>query len=217
MIFRFDVPQNTLVVFLCAFLFCITCSEQVSAQAQHRSSLIVLKADRVFDGNTLHDDWCVAVLDSLIVYAGPSEKFVPTLAARTISADSTQTIILKGMTLLPGFIEGHSHVLLHPYNETSWDDQVLRESRAERIARATVHLHKTLMAGFTTVRDLGTEGAGFDDIGLKQSIEKAVIPGPRMIVAGRALVATGSYGPKGFSPEFSHPVGAEEEIGRAHV
>src|SRR6202008_384288 len=103
---------------------------------------------------------------------------------------------LHGATLLPGLIEGHSHLFLHPYNEVTWDDQVLKESRAERTARAVVHARQTLLAGFTTTRDLGTEGAMYDDVGLKQAIEKGVIPGPRMLCATRAIVAPGSYGPR---------------------
>jgi imidazolonepropionase-like amidohydrolase len=101
---------------------------------------------------------------------------------------TTRIIELKGTTLLPGFIEGHSHLFLHPYNEVSWNDQVLKESRAERMARAVTHAQATLFAGFTTVRDLGTEGAAYDDAGLKKAIEKGIIPGPRMIIATRAIV-----------------------------
>jgi imidazolonepropionase-like amidohydrolase len=126
-----------------------------------------------------------------------------------------RTIDLPGLTLSPGLIEGHSHLLLHPYDETSWNDQVLRESVAERVARAVNHARATLEAGFTTTRDLGTEGAGYADVGLKQAIEKDVIPGPRMLVAGPAIVATGSYGPKGFRAEASVPLGAEEADGDA--
>ena len=80
-------------------------------------------------------------------------------------------MLLPGLTLLPGLIEGHSHLLLHPYNETSWTDQVLNESLAQRVARATVHARYTLMAGVTTTRDLGTEGAGYADVGLKEAID----------------------------------------------
>ena len=116
-------------------------------------------------------------------------------------------------TYCPGLIEGHSHLFLHPYNETPWNDQVLKESRAERVARATVHAKKTLLAGFTTVRDLGTEGAGYDDVGLKQAIEKGIIPGPRMLVATRAIVATGSYGPKELNNDIDAPKGAAEADG----
>src|SRR5258706_8316056 len=125
----------------------------------------------------------------------------------------SQIIELKGMTLLPGLIEGHSHLFLHPYNETSWDDQVLKESRAERTARAANHAKATLMAGLTTERDLGTEGAMYDDVGLKKAIEKGIIPGPRMIVATRAIVAKGSYGPKSESADVVLPQGAAEVAG----
>jgi imidazolonepropionase-like amidohydrolase len=117
------------------------------------------------------------------------------------------------MTLLPGLIEAHSHLLLHPYNEASWNDQVLKEPLALRVCRATNHARSTLLAGFTTIRDLGTEGAGQADVGLKQAIEQGIIPGPRMLVVTRAIVATGSYGPKGFAPELIIPQGAEEADG----
>ena len=117
------------------------------------------------------------------------------------------------MTLLPGLIEGHSHLFLHPYNETTWNDQVLKESRAERVARAVTHAEATLMAGFTTVRDLGTEGSMYDDVGLKNAIEKGVVPGPRMICATRAIVAKGTYGPKSSSPDVVLPQGAAEVSG----
>ncbi|MBS1972927.1 MAG: amidohydrolase family protein [Bacteroidetes bacterium] len=163
----------------------------------------LLKPSRVFDGEQMHAGWSVLVKDNMIVAAGEN-----------INADKNAKVIdLKNCTLLPGMIEGHSHLFLHPYNETSWNDQVLKESRAERVARATVHARKTLMAGFTTVRDLGTEGAGYDDAGLKQAIEKGIIPGPRMMVATRAIVATGSYGPKELSVDLSTPKGAAEADG----
>jgi imidazolonepropionase-like amidohydrolase len=116
------------------------------------------------------------------------------------------------MTLMPGMIEGHAHLFLHPYNETSWDDQVLKEPLALRTARAVNHARLTLMAGFTTLRDLGTEGAGYADVGLKQAIEQGIIPGPRMLIATRALVASGSYGPKGADPLLA-ALGAEEADG----
>src|SRR5204863_3314531 len=124
-------------------------------------------------------------------------------------------IDLPGTTLLPGLIDAHTHVLLHPYDETTWDDQVLKEPLALRIARATNHLRDTLRSGFTTIRDLGTEGAGQADFGLKKAVEERIIPGPRMLVVTRAIVATGSYGPKGFAPELSIPQGAEEADGVA--
>src|SRR5215471_15191440 len=164
-------------------------------------SFYLLKPDRVFDGEAMHTDWVVLVKGKNIEAAGSMNFKLPA---------NTRVIELKGMTLLPGLIEGHSHLFLHPYNETKWDDQVLKESRAERTARAVNHAKATLMAGFTTVRDLGTEGAQYDDVGLKRAIEKGIIPGPRMIVATRAIVAKGTYGPKSDNPEIDLPQGAAE-------
>ncbi|PZR39822.1 MAG: amidohydrolase [Azospira oryzae] len=165
----------------------------------------LLQPDQVFDGEQMHRHWSVLVLEDKIISAAPA-------ASIKIPA-GVEVIKLPGCTLLPGLIEGHSHLLLHPYNETSWDDQVLRESDAYRVARATVHARNTLMAGFTTVRDLGSEGAGYADVGLKKSIDDGIIPGPHMLVAGRAIVATGAYGPKGFDTDFEVMLGAEPADG----
>jgi imidazolonepropionase-like amidohydrolase len=134
-------------------------------------------------------------------------------AAGTVATQGAAVVELPGTTLLPGLIEAHSHVLLHPYNETSWNDQVTHEPLALRIARATTALKATLDAGFTTVRDLGTEGAGYADVGLKQAVAQKIVPGPRMIVVTRAIVATGMYEPKGFPAEWLVPQGAEEADG----
>jgi imidazolonepropionase-like amidohydrolase len=172
--------------------------------SQQPDKYILLKPDRVFDGETMQTGWVVLVKNNKIEQAGAMMFKLPA---------GSEVIELKGMTLLPGLIEGHSHLFLHPYNETSWDDQVLKESRAERTARAVNHAKATLMAGFTTVRDLGTEGAMYDDVGLKKAIEKGVIPGPRMIVATRAIVAKGTYGPRSPSPDVELPQGAEEVVG----
>lgn len=187
------------------FLLVITLFTAPATQAQSVApkTYYLLKPDRVFDGEQMQEGWQVLVKNNRIEAVG-----------KTVNAPgSTQVIPLSGTTLLPGLIEGHSHLFLHPYNETSWNDQVLQESRAERLARATVHARNTLLAGFTTVRDLGTEGAGYDDVGLKQAIEKKVIPGPRMLVATRAIVATGSYGPKVLIYENESVLGAAEADG----
>lgn len=185
-----------------ALLFFVCFLSSVGAAAQS----LLLVPDRVFDGEEVHDNWVVLVTSEKITAAGKREEIdIPS---------GTKTVLLGGMTLSPGLIEGHSHFLLHPYNEASWNDQVLRESRSLRVARGTRHALSTLMAGFTTVRDLGSEGAGYADVGLRDAIEQQIIPGPRMIVAGRAIVATGSYGPKGFHPDFDVPLGAEPADGR---
>ena len=167
----------------------------------------VLRPARVFDGtgDRPHEGWAVAVRGERITAVGP--------AARVGAPEGARIVDLPGATLLPGLIEGHSHLLLHPYDETSWDDQVLREPLALRIARAVNHARATLLAGFTTVRDLGTEGAGYADVGLKRAIDQGIIPGPRMLVVTRAIVARGSYGPRFTSPEVELPQGAEEAGG----
>ncbi|GAB3907922.1 metal-dependent hydrolase family protein [Mucilaginibacter boryungensis] len=191
--------------FLSLMICCISALQTI---AQHASdNYTLLKPDRVFDGREMHNNWWVLVNGRHIMWVGE--------AANAKSPVSTKVIELKGTTLMPGMIEGHSHMFLHPYNETLWNDQVLVESRAERTARAVNHVKATLMAGFTSARDLGTEGAMYDDVGLKDAIEKGVIPGPRLMVATRAIVATGSYGPKGFNDqtEESIPKGAEEADG----
>ena len=165
------------------------------------ADVVLLRPARVFDGDALHEGWVVRVRGDRIDQVGP---------AASVDASGAIARDLPGLTLLPGLIEGHSHVLLHPYNETVWNDQVLKEPLGLRTARATMHLRATLMAGFTTIRDLGTEGAGYADVELKQAIEQGIIPGPRMLVSTRAIVATGSYGPKGYSLEWKVPQGAEE-------
>ncbi len=170
-------------------------------------AVYLLKPAHIFDGEStqLHDGWVVLVRGEKIEAVGSaSEVKAPTDA---------KVIDLPGMTLMPGLIDAHSHVLLHPYSETVWNDQVAREALSLRVARATNHLRSTLLAGFTSLRDLGTEGAGYADVGLKQAVQQAIIPGPRLFVATRAIVATGSYGPKGYAPEWNVPQGAEEADG----
>jgi imidazolonepropionase-like amidohydrolase len=175
------------------------------AQAAPDAPVILLTPDRVFDGVAMRTGWSVLVRGDRILAAGP--------AVEAAAPSDARRIALAGATLLPGMIEGHSHLLLHPYNETSWDDQVLHESLTLRVTRAVNHARQTLEAGFTTVRDLGTEGAGQADAGLKDAIEQGIVPGPRMLVTTRAIVATGSYGPKGFDPRWEVPQGAEEASG----
>ncbi|WBH18217.1 metal-dependent hydrolase family protein [Sphingomonas radiodurans] len=166
---------------------------------------ILLKPDAVFDGvdGKAHPGWQVLVRGDLIVAVGPN-----------LTAPAGAVVIdLAGDTLMPGMIEGHGHLFLHPYDEASWDDQVLHEPLALRTARAVAQAGRTLRAGFTTVRDLGTEGAGYADVGLKAAIDQGIVEGPRLAVATRAIVALGAYGPKGFEPGVAVPQGAEEVSG----
>jgi imidazolonepropionase-like amidohydrolase len=184
---------NCAMRFLLTLCFCVVAFGQT-----------VLKPDRVFDGETMHRGWAVRVSGERIQAAGPADG-IDTAGAKVIE--------LAGTTLMPGLVEGHSHILLHAYNETSWNDQVAHEGLALRAARAVNHLRNTLMAGFTTVRDLGTEGAGYADVELKQAVNEGIVPGPRVLASTRAIVATGAYGPKGFALEWRVPQGAEEASG----
>jgi imidazolonepropionase-like amidohydrolase len=178
-----------------------------TASADTVAAKILLRPARVFDGTAMHAGWRVLVEGDRIVAAG--ENVAAPAGAREID--------LAGDTLIPGLIEGHGHLFLHPYNEKSWDDQVLHEPLALRTARAVTAARLTLLAGFTSERDLGTEGAGFADVGLKQAIDEGIVPGPRMLVATRAIVASGAYGPKGFEPGVEVPQGAEEASGEDMV
>jgi imidazolonepropionase-like amidohydrolase len=165
----------------------------------------LLRPARVFDGvnPTPHEGWMVAVAGDRIISVG----------LNVVAPADAKVIDLPGTTLMPGMIEGHSHLFLHPYNETLWDDQVLHEPLALRTARAVVQAERTLDAGFTTERDLGTEGAGFADVGLKQAIDQGIVPGPRLLVSTKAIVARGAYGPKGYEAGLAIPQGAQEVAG----
>lgn len=195
------------LIFACSFIQMNSSAQTQPTAPKPSDTVYLLKPAHIFDGESaqLHDNWVVLVRGEKIEAVGPaSEIKAPTGA---------QLIDLPEMTLMPGLIDAHSHILLHPYSETVWNDQVAREALSLRVARATNHLRSTLMAGFTTLRDLGTEGAGYADVGLKQAVNQGIIPGPRLFVATRAIVATGSYGPKGFAPEWTVPQGAEEADG----
>jgi imidazolonepropionase-like amidohydrolase len=184
--------------------FVLLLAIQMTAQTPAQQAT-VLRPSRVFDGDTIHENWIVLVRGGRIERVGAAASVNVPQGARSIE--------LAGMTLLPGLIEAHSHVLLHPYSETPWNDQVAHEPLALRVARATNHLRSTLLAGFTTIRDLGTEGAGYADLGLRDAVAQGIIPGPRMLTVTRAIVATGSYAPKGYAPEWRVPQGAEEADG----
>jgi imidazolonepropionase-like amidohydrolase len=177
------------------------------AQKPDTSTATVLVPAAVWDGvnDAARAGWAVVVRGEKVEAVGP-------LAAMSFPA-GTSHIELPGMTLIPGLIEGHSHLFLHPYNETLWDDQVLREPAGYRMAEAVAHARKTLEAGVTTERDLGTEGVGNFDVQLKRAIIRGIVPGPRLLVVTRALVATGAYAPRRTGYSFDPPQGAEEATG----
>lgn len=163
-------------------------------------------------GEPLHGGWVVLTAGNRITAVGPA-------AAVQVPAGA-QVVDLPDATLLPGLMDIHSHLLLHPYNETPWNDQVLKEPVPYRALRAGVQARATLLAGFTTLRDLGTEGADYADVSLRRAIAEGLVDGPRLFVATRAIVATGSYGPapRGLRPDVCcTPQGAEEASGVAEV
>jgi imidazolonepropionase-like amidohydrolase len=190
-----------------AALLILLCSLSASAATPKGDWLLL--PDRVWtaDGDVAHAGWAVLVRDGMISAVGPAGSIDAPADARRVT--------LPGATLTPGLIDLHSHLFLHPYNETLWNDQVLTEPQDYRTLLAAKHARDTLLAGFTTLRDLGTEGAGYADVSVKRAIDEGLIPGPRLFVATRAIVATASYGPgpRGFRPDLELPGGAQEVSG----
>ncbi|MGD1009486.1 MAG: amidohydrolase family protein, partial [Candidatus Aminicenantales bacterium] len=180
---------------------------------QNAAALTLLRPARVFDAEDgkIHEGWVVLVKGDRIAAVGPK--------AQVSFPGGTKTIELPGMTLLPGLMDIHSHIFLHPYNETLWNDQVLKEPLAYRTIEAVIHCERTLMGGFTLLRDLGTEGAGYADISVQRAIREGLVPGPRLLVATLAIVATASYGPgpAGFAPDLILPKGGQEVSGQAEI
>jgi len=190
--------MNTKIFFLP--VVCILSFISIKAQQKY-----FITADRLFDGESIHKDWALLVEGNKIVTVGPKQSIKIT--------EGTVILNYGNSTVMPGMIEGHSHLMLYPYNITDWDTQVLKETDSYRTIRATVHAKNTLLAGFTTARDLGTEGAGYSDVSLKRAINEGIIIGPRLMVAGRAIVSTGSYGPKGYDTDQQIMLGAEPADG----
>jgi imidazolonepropionase-like amidohydrolase len=207
---RIKIVLRLLAAFALLPAFSPAASPAEPSSATTAAHAILLRAEQVWtaEDSEAHRGWLVLVQGERIAAVGAAGSFeIPTDA---------QTIELPGMTLMPGLIDLHSHLFLHPYNEASWNDQVLKEPVPLRTLRAGVHARDTLMAGFTTLRDLGTEGADYADVALKRAIEDGIVPGPRLFVATRAIVATGAYGPapRGFRPDICClPQGAEEVSG----
>ena len=190
-------------------LLCLLLSLAAHGTATTPKGDWLLLPERVWtaEGDTAHTGWAVLVHDGVIAAVGPR-------ASVNVPADA-QRIELPGATLTPGLVDLHAHLFLHPYNETLWNDQVLTEAQDYRTLLAAKHARDTLLAGFTTLRDLGTEGAGYADVSVQRAIDEGLIPGPRLFVATRAIVATASYGPgpRGFRPDLELPGGAQEVSG----
>lgn len=187
-----------------SLLFALSQASAGTVPSKPPADVLLLPA-KVWTGNGDRSKagWAVLVRNGAIVAAGP-------VSAVEASADA-ERIELPGATLVPGLIDLHSHLFLHPYNEVLWNDQVLKEPQDYRTLMAAEHARVTLQAGFTSLRDLGTEGAGYADVSVKRAIDEGLIPGPRLFVATRAIVAVASYGPgpRGFRPDLDLPGGAQ--------
>jgi imidazolonepropionase-like amidohydrolase len=203
----------SLIPFLIVALAIVALAAGASAQTPSRDTTkaLVLLPDAVWDGTADSPErgWIVVVRGKTIEAAGPAQRVKPPAGAERIE--------LRGTTLIPGLIEGHSHLFLHPYDEALWDAQVLKEPAGLRMARAVASAAATLHAGITTERDLGTEGAFNYDVQLKRAIEQGIVPGPRIIAVTRAIVATGSYGPRRSDYSFEPGQGAEEASGAEEI
>ena len=200
--------KRLVLIALSAVAAAIAVSAQSPAPAPPAVSML-LRPARVFDAisQAPHEGWVVLVTGTTIAAAGP--------AAAVKAPAGAKVIDLPGTTLMPGLIDAHSHIYLHPYNEATWNDQVMKETLAYRTVAAVIYCRDTLMAGFTSLRDLGTEGAEYADVSVQKAINEGRIPGPRLQVATKAIVASASYGPgpRGFATNFELPRGAEEVSG----
>ncbi len=169
-------------------------------------SVVVVSAARLIDGvgDAARSNMAVLVRGRRIAAVGPKadiERQAPSGARR---------IDLGNMTLLPGLIDAHTHVLLQgDITQRDWDDQLLRESIPYRAIRAVAAARIALEHGFTTMRDIGNEGTMYADVDVKRAIASGVIPGPRLFVATRAFAPTGMYPPNGFSWEIPLPGGVQ--------
>ncbi len=177
-----------------------------SAGAAAGEELTYLQCGRLFDGSsaTLRENVGILVRDGIIVELGPG---LPVPAGATI-------VNLSAFSVMPGLIDAHTHLILHP---GSYDDQILRETPELRAIHATLSARITLEAGITTVRDLGNEGAGFADVALRDAVAKRVVPGPRILAAIQPVTATGAYGLVGFSPYAKLPSISYEADGPVEV
>jgi imidazolonepropionase-like amidohydrolase len=210
---RFEVKRMTLLrdgVLSLFFLgLCITASAQTSGTTQNNAAaaptVVVIRAGTLIDGKSDSPR-----RDQVIVVRGNRIESVSNAGGANTPAGAT-VIDLSRATVLPGLIDSHTHIFLQGEDpaEGGYDVNILKYPASLRAARATVSVRRALEQGFTTLRDVETEGAGYGDVGIKEAIEGGYIPGPRLFVATRAISTTGGYPLEGYAPELEMPKGAQ--------
>ena len=188
-------------------LLSLVCAIAVAQQTNPPSvqQITVIRAGTLIDGKSAQPK-----RDQLVVIRGHAIESVSDAASAKIPAGAT-VIDLSKSTVLPGLIDSHTHIFLQGEDpqQGGYDANILNAPLALRAARATVAARRALEQGFTTLRDVETEGAGYGDVGIKMAIEGGYIPGPRMFVATRAISTTGGYPLEGYAPELEMPKGAQ--------
>lgn len=186
-------------------LFCSLLSTAQTGSSAPPPPVTVIRAGTLIDGKSAS-----ARHDQVIIIRGNRIESVSDSASARIPAGAN-VIDLSRSTVLPGLIDAHTHVFLQGEepSEGGYDANILKYPLALRAARATVSARRALEQGFTTLRDLETEGAGYGDVGIKEAIEGGFIPGPRMFVATRAISTTGGYPLEGYAPELEMPKGVQ--------
>src|SRR5437879_238432 len=199
--------KNCVWVLLLAVVISAAAQQKDNRASESRSSesTTVIRAGSLIDGKSDKPRH-----DQVIVIRGNRIESVGDAAAAKIPAAAT-VIDLSKATVLPGLIDSHTHIFLQGEDpaQGGYDANILNAPLALRAARATVAVRRALEQGFTTLRDVATEGAGYGDVGIKEAIEKGYIPGPRLFVSTRAISTTGGYMLEGYAPELDMPKGAQ--------
>ena len=196
--------MNRVIFLVVSFMFS-TCAVAQQPSGPSSPRVTVLRAGTLIDGKSDQ-----VRHDQLIVVRGNKIESVSDAANAKIP-DGADIIDLSKQTVLPGLIDSHTHIFLQGEDPTQggYDANILMAPLALRAARATVSARRALEQGFTTLRDVETEGAGYGDVGIKEAIEGGYIPGPRLFVVTRAISTTGGYSLDGYAPELEMPKGAQ--------